>query len=249
MENDSTFQYLKLLLDYVPIWFLLLAGGLVWIVRNPSFLHYIPNYVSSAKIGEFEIQLRQVEEKLAETETHVAELEEENLRLNQLYANFDAHAPVPELEKTRQELKALAGNLDDVTPALEGLKFGADPADVYAAAEILRQKRDFSAFDSLIGALDRIASDDQLEGLRFHTVWTLASAVHRTVLAAVKHSKSPKLTRAQLEEAKRTMQKLHGNPHVQSDEPDEPNRGIRGPSNHALNWIGKGLKKFEAIGK
>lgn len=247
MENDATFQYLKLFMDYFPFWALLLAVVLVLIVRNPSWLKSIPNYVSSAKIGEFEIQLRQVEEKLAETETHVIELEEENLRLNQLYSNFDAHAPVGALAHTRQELKALAGNMDDLAPALAPLQFGADPADVYAAAEILRAKRDYSAFDTLIEALDRISSDDELEGLRYHTVWTLASAVHRTVLSAVKHSDQPKLSKGQLEMAKQTMQKLQDNPHVQLDSPGVPNQGIRGPASYALNWIDQGLKKFETI--
>lgn len=249
MENDATYQYLKLLLDYVPVWSIILVSAIVWAAKNPGWLQAIPTYVSSARIGEFEIQLRQLNEQLSETENHVAELEEENLRLNQLYAKFDAHAPLSELEKTRQEIKVVATNLDDISPALEGLAPGAEHEDVYAAAEILRTKRDFSSFDALIDAIDRIASDDELEELRFHTVWTLASAVHKTVLAAVKHSEMPRLSKVQLSRAKDAMQKLYNNPHVQLDRPDAPKQGIRGPSGHALNWIEKGLDKFEKTEK
>jgi hypothetical protein len=70
--------------------------------------------------------------------------------------------------------------------------------------------------------------------------------VHRTVLAAVKHSDLPKLSKEQLKKAKQIMGELHDNPHVQLDSPSAPNQGIRGPSSYALNWIEQGLKKFEA---
>ena len=95
------------------------------------------------------------------------------------------------------------------------------------------------------GTIDRIASDPKLEDLRYHTVWTLASAVHRTVIAAVKHSDEPKLTKDQLVAARAAMQKLSNNPHVQWDRPDAPNQGIRGPAKHAVTWIDRGLAKLK----
>lgn len=247
MENNSTFQYLKLILDYIPFWSVLLLFFVYWAYKNPEWLKKIPNYISSAKIGEFEIQLRKVEQKLAETEQHVSELEEENQKLNDLYAAFDSDASVEALKATRGELKALAGNLEDMEPVLEGLKKGALPEDVYAAAEILRARRDLSVFDKLIDALDRIASDAKLEGLRYHTVWTMASAAHRTILAAVKHSAVPKLSKDQLGRADQVMIKLSENPHVKLDRPDMPKKGIRGPAAYARDWIEKGISKFEKL--
>ncbi|MEY8840715.1 hypothetical protein AB9K41_16965, partial [Cribrihabitans sp. XS_ASV171] len=116
MENDAFYQYLKLFMDYVSIWAVLVIAALIWLMRNPDRLKALPDFVSSAKIGDFEIQLRKIEQKLEETESHVQELETENARLSALYGAFDVHAPVHELEPVRQQLKALAGNLDDLTP-------------------------------------------------------------------------------------------------------------------------------------
>jgi len=249
MQDNTFYQFRKLFMDYFSFWSLIFIGLLIHLFRNPdqmkAFLKAIPKYISSFRVGDFEVQLNQIEQKLAETESHISVLEDESKRLNELYSKFDVNAPVHELESTRQSLKSLAGNLDDITPVLDGLKPKANPADVYAAAEILRAKRDTSAFDALIEAVDRIASDAKLEQLRYHTVWTLASAVHRSVLAAVKHTDSPRLSVDQLRRAKGAMKKLHDNPHVQLDRPDQPSRGIRGPAMHALNWIEKGLKKYE----
>ena len=248
MENDPVFQYTKLLLDYVPFWSLILLGLIIWLARNPGVLKAIPTFVETAKIGQVEVKLREIEEKLEETESHVSELEEENTRLKQLYVAFDADAPAHELHETRQSLKALAGNLNDMTPVLEALKPGADPADVFAAAEILRQKRDLSAFDALVAAIDRIASSPNLEGLRYMTVWTLASALHRTLIVSVKHTNPPKISVEQLRNAKAALLKLRDNPHVQNDQPDDPDRGIRGPAKYALNWVETGLAKYGQAG-
>lgn len=244
MNEDIVFQYIKLMLDYIPSWLLLLIGLLIYVRRNPNSLDIIPKYISVAKFGEIELQLREVEQKLAETELHVEDLEVENLRLNQLYANFDVHAPLEELKETRQEMKTLAESLQDIKPALEALKATSDPAEIYAAAEILRAKKDITAFDTIIDALDRIASHSKLQNLRYHTVWTLASAAHRTIIASIKHSNTPKLSYEQLKRAEIVLNKLIENPHVQLDRPDSPDQGIRGPARHALNWIEKGLKKF-----
>lgn len=245
--EDPIYRYLKLFMDYFSIWSLMFLGLIVWLIRNPERLKIIPYYISSARVGNFEVQLRQIEQKLTETEEHLSEIEEENSRLNTLYDEFDIHAPAHTLERTRQSLKALAGNLDNIAPVLEGLEPGADPADVYAAAVILRARRDLSAFDALLDGLDRIGSDDKLEGLRYQTVWTLASAVHRTILAAVKHTDTPKLSLDQLERARGVMKKLHDNPHVQHDCPERPNQGIRGPASYAMNWIDKGFEKYEKL--
>ena len=65
----------------------------------------------------------------------------------------------------------------------------------------------------------------------------------------MKHTDRPLLSLEQLQRAKRTMQKLHDNPHVQHDSPEQPSQGIRGPASYALNWIDKGLAKYEQLGE
>lgn len=245
MNDDPVFQYLKLFLDYVPLWLLAVVIFGIILYRNPALAASLRTHISSIRFGEFEVKLQEVKDRLKETEEHVAEIEEENLRLNQIVDGMDIEGPIENLDGARQALKALSGNIDDLSPVAVALKAGASQDELYAAAEILRSRRDFSFFDDLISAVDRIASSDDLEGNRYRTVWTLASAVHRTVLAAVKHTKDPRLSEEQLSRAQGIMWKLHNNGHVQGDRPDDPKKGIRGPSKHAINWIEKGLAKYD----
>lgn len=245
MEDDRTYQYIKLFLDYIPIWAVLAAGILIYLYRNPQIWSQIPKYVANAKFGDFQIELREVKEKLAETEAQVAELEAENAELRGLYNTFDPHAPVSELQAVRQNLKDVAGTIGDLSVVYPGLAEGAEADEVYAAAEILRERRDPAAFDALVEAVDRIASHEHLEGLRYHTVWTLASAVHKTVLSAVRNKQSPSLTVDQLHRARAAIVKLRDNPHVQDDMPNAPEAGIRGPCGYAITWIDRGLRKHD----
>lgn len=248
MENDRTYQYIKLFLEYIPIWAILLIIFVIILRRNPNILTSIPKYISNAKIGEFEIELREVKQTLAETQAQVIEMEAENTRLRDLYKAFDPHLPVHELEPVRQNLKDVAKSIDDLSIVFSGLAFGAEPGEVYASAEILRERRDVAAFGKLVEAVDRIGSHEKLEGLRYHTVWTLASAIHKTVLSAVRNHHIPKLTHEQLSHAKAAIEKLRDNPHVQNDSPESPDSGIRGPCRYALDWIDRGLSKYEKMG-
>jgi|GEM_PF-1573472 hypothetical protein len=248
MENDVFFQYLKLFTEYVPLWVLLLGGVVIWLIRHPEKLDALTRNVESAKIGEFEIKLRKVEEKLETTQAQVEELEAENTRLSSLYNEFDADAGANVLQVVRQQVHHWARELDNLSPVREGLKPGATPEEIFVAAEMLRERRDTGSFDALIDCIARIAADPKLEGLRFKTVWSLASAVHKTVLSDVTHNTPPRLTVDQLKRARHVMESLMQNAHVQQDRPDAPEAGIRGPAQFALNWIEKGLKKHERTG-
>ncbi|WP_090058781.1 hypothetical protein [Celeribacter neptunius] len=245
MDDDAFFQYLKLFMDYVPLWVLLLGAGVIWLIRHPDTLSALSRDVESAKIGEFEIKLRQVEEQLETTQAHVDELEAENLRLSSFYNRFDAHAGPDVLRDVRQQAHHAARGLNDLAPVREGLKPGASAEDIFVAAEMLRERRDISSFDALIDCVARIAAHPTLEGLRYQTVWSLASAVHKTVLSDVSHNTVPELSADQLKRARHVMETLIGNPHVARDRPDAPEAGIRGPAQFALNWIEKGLKAWE----
>ena len=247
MENNSLYQYIKLILDYFPFWALSTVCIVIYTIRKPDWIGKVSHHIEIFKVGPFELSLRRIEKKLKETEEHLDEVEQENIRLNEYLEKFNTEIPGRSIENKRQAIKALSGSVEDLSPVVKALKSGADPDEVYAAAEILRSRRNLSAFDELIDAIDRIASDNKLEGLRYRTVWTLSSAAHRTVLAAVKHSDQPKLSKQQLERAREALLKLMKNPHVQKDRPDDPKKGIIGPSTFALNWIEKGLKKHEEL--
>lgn len=252
MENDGLYLYSKLILENMSVWPVLILAGLWWLVRHPQVLAKVPEYISKFKIGGLEVELRQLREQLDETKSQVEtleiELEREQSRFQELLSSFDPHAPVPELARAREALKAMAPGLDDLSPVRKGLTEGANPEEIYAAAEIARSRRDLALFDDLVACLDRLARQDDLGGVRLHTVWTLASALHKTVMTDVKHASQPRLSPAQLETAKAMLERLVRNPRVLQDRPDAPLSGVRGPAKWAGDWIDKGLAKLAPAG-
>jgi hypothetical protein len=246
MANDPTFNYLKLLADWFPSWLLLAIGLVLWIALNPAVLRKIRENVSGAKFGSFEIQLRELKEQVVQAQAQVQDLTEANRQLSEIVAGIDPDAPAEQIAGARQALKAIAGDIDNLDEIYADLDEGTPPERFYAATEILRKRRAVEGFDRLIAAVDRIAANPDLEGLRLKFIWTLADAVRVTVLSAVKYSPMPRLTREQLLGAQTALEKLNDHPKVAADRPDDPKKGVRGPTRYALVWIGKGLENYES---
>lgn len=247
MADDPTFQYLKLIIENFSIWPLVIVIGLWWLVRHPELFGNLAEHISKMKVGGFEVELRRLNAKIEETTQQVNELqvevEGEVDRFRQLVSSFDPHAPVEDLAATREALKVMAGSINDLADIRKGLLPGATPEALYASAEVARARRDVSLFDDLVACLDRLARDDDLLSIRLYTVWTLTSALHRTLIAGIKHAEKPAFSPAQLTAAKKMLAALVQNPRVLADRPDAPMRGIRGPAKWADDWIDTGLAK------
>lgn len=252
MENDAFYQYAKLVLENLSVWPIVILGALWWLIRHPEWLEKVPGYISKLKIGSLEVELRDLKEQLDETnrqvETLENELERENARFQDLLSDFNPNAPVGELSPTREALKAMAPGLADLSIVRTGLSEGAGAKDLYAAAEIARSKRDAALFDDIVACLDRLSRQDDLGGIRLHTVWTLTSALHKTLITDVKHREIPSLSREQLLTARATLERLERNPRVLQDRPDAPMMGVRGPAKWARDWIDRGLEKLPPSG-
>ena len=126
----------------------------------------------------------------------------------------------------------------------ESLAEGASAEEIYTAPEIARTRREARLFDDIVSCLERLAKADDLQGIRLYTVWTLTSALHRTLIADIKHNETPTLSRAQLEAARAMLKVLENNPRVLGDRPDAPMKGVRSPAEWAKDWIDKGLAKL-----
>lgn len=232
MENDALFNYIKLIVDNG--WIILLLLGVLWAWTHPAFL----SRLSSVQFGDIKLELRELQQR-------VEFLQERNAQLGDVISSFDANAPLRELERPKGQLKSIATRLkdNDLAQVRAGLQPGASAEQVYAAAEIARARRDPVMFDDLIGCLARLADDKNLHGIRLHTVWTLTSAVHRTLIADMQHTARPSLTQKQLKAAAAVLERLVQNPRVLADRPDVPSKGVRGPARNAMAWIEKGLKQ------
>ncbi|MEX0370016.1 MAG: hypothetical protein AB3N09_05240, partial [Tateyamaria sp.] len=192
LENDPTFAYVQLLFENISIWQLLAVAIFIWLVLNRTVIRDLPRYVSRFKIGDVEIELRELKEQVQIAQENVEALENEILlerqRYDEILASFDPHAPVSDLSEARQSLKALSTSIEDMGPVLQGLAPGAEAEQIYAAAEVLRTRRDPTYFSKIVETLDRLARDPDLTGVRLYTVWTLTSALHKTLIADIKHS-------------------------------------------------------------
>lgn len=237
MENDSVFQWTKMILDH--LWLAVPLALMLYIFFRPSVLRY----VSRVKFGDFELELASLKEELKDTKQKLVESRSE---VRALIDKLDASGTVRELRDASQGIKTRAAHLsvDDLTEGLAGLEPGASPAAVHAAAVIARKRADPAALPALIACLDRLGSAADLGGIRLNTVWHLTSAVHLTLVAIYKNGAVPRPDRAFLLRAKAVVEQLVAHPRVVQDRPEDPKKGVRGPARHALSWIETGLRQM-----
>lgn len=234
------FEVFTVVMENVRLWEIALLLFLFWLFRHPELLKSI----QSIKVGELEIKLHELEAEVSRSRSEIAELEDElessRRMFGDLLDNVDVNA-AGDLTPLAGLLKANARALDDVDAIAHLLQPGASPEEVYAAAITLRERRPVALFGSLIDYLTGIADDAELGGQRLKTVWMLASATHKLLLAAVRDGIAPGIERSELKRAQAILERLDRHPRVQADRPDQPDKGIRGPIRHALAWIDRGL--------
>ncbi|WP_434362381.1 hypothetical protein NF212_19110 [Parasalinivibrio latis] len=241
MADKSTFDYAKLILENVAVWEVVLVIGLIWIWRQPELLKKI----TCLKIGELEIELQQLREEVNQSKETIQELEEnlesEKRLFGELLESFNPEAPLSELAPTRDLLKAHARSIENPDDLRQFLHRDVLPGELYAAAVALRERRPVPVLPDMIQYLDWLAADSELRGIRLNTVWTLTSAFHLTLIAAIRDKVEPGVEKETLYLALPMLDKLEKNPRVQGDRPDAPKKGILGPLNHARKWVEKGL--------
>ncbi|HBD92081.1 MAG TPA: hypothetical protein DEF16_13150 [Gemmobacter sp.] len=249
MDDNAVFQWTKLFLDAFPPLPILLLLGCIMLLLNDKFMKLLQKSVSKIVVGNFQIELREIEEQLAATRSELraveSDLENRNQQLAEILQSFDPHGPVQELGPVRNQLRAFASTTSDVSDAIKGLEPGASHSEIYVAAEVLRARRDPQYFDALVACIKRLAAAPQMEGVRRHTVWALASALHRTLIADFQSGALAQLDRKQLENARDALDMLVIHPRVLTDRPDQPEKGIRGPATWARQWIEKSLGRID----
>jgi len=239
MENDSVFQWTKMILDH--LWLLIPIAVTLYVLCRPSVLRYI----SRVKFGDFELELASLKEELKDTKQKLVESHSE---VRALIEKLDAAGTVSELRDASQGLKTRAAHLsdEDLAEALVGLQPGASPAALHAAAVIARKRADPAALATLVACLDRLSSAADLGGIRLNSIWHLASAVHLTLVAIYKNGATPRPDHALLIRAKAVFERLIAHPYILQDRPEDPKKGVRGPAGHALAWIETGLRQAGA---
>lgn len=234
------FEITKLLIEHVHLWEVTILLCVIWLWLNPEYLKMI----QSIKVGDLEIKLKELEKEFNERKEEIQDLESEIENNRRLFGNlldgFEANSSLEKLAKTRELLKDNARVLTDIDELAKLLESDATPEELYAAAVTIREKRPIKLFDRLIDCLNRLAEDDNLQGIRLNTVWTLASAAHLILVSAIR-SRSLEINEASLLKAKTVLLRLEINPRVLKDRPDQPHKGVRGPIKNALSWIEKGL--------
>ena len=235
----TVYDWARLFLENVSLWPVVAIAALVWLMRQPGLL----DRLGRVSLGGLEVELREVKARLEESEEQIStlenELEQEREALRELPASFDPPAPVSELAGARESLKARARAMSDLSEVRAWLGPQASASELYAAAEILRERRPTEFVGDLTDCLDRLASDPALKGVRLHTVWTLTSALHRILIAAVRDGVPPPIPEATLASAEAMLDRLEANPRVQGDKPEAPDRGVRCPIRHARRWIAR----------
>lgn len=237
------------ILDNSSLWEVVAFVVVLYLIFNPSLL----KTVTRLKIGDLDIELNALKEKVSAGEEHIneleAELEGERKLFEDLLENFDPNAPIKDLVGTRKAIKATAKNLEDLTVLKKYLSLDANPEDLFAAAVSIRERRPTSLAPDIIAFLGELAKQDNLGGFRLNTVWTLTSALHLILLSAIRDKVPPRPEKKILIQADRVLSLLEKNERVKADRADNPLKGIRGPIKHCRTWIKKGLLQDSEDGK
>lgn len=236
MADDYYFQYTKLFVE--NFWIFALVAAMVVVAIKPAIL----DRVGSVKFANIEVVLRELKQEINETKETIIELKAVNEEYQSELDSLDINGRLGEARRAIKSIVASATDRD-VASIKRGFLETAKPEEVFGAAVMARTRKDPALFDDLIACLSRIASDPDLCGLRLNIVWNLTSAVHLTLVAALKHRKAGLLSRLQLERAKKVLEQLVIHPKVEADRPEAPSKGITGPAVLALKWIDTGLKE------
>ncbi len=235
------FELLKIIIENVNLWEIILLLVIIWVGRHPEYLKLI----QSIKVGDLEIKIKQLEEEVSSSKDEIRvleqELENDRRLFGDLLEGFDAQTPLPQLAKTRERLIANARTITDLKELSKFLKPSASPEELYAAAVTLRERRPTELFDHIVECLDRLSSAKDLGGIRLNTIWTLTSALHLMLIAAIRDGASPQISTSSLRNAKAMLSRLEQHPKIQGDRPDKPEKGVRGPIKHAQAWIQRAL--------
>ncbi|PZU90314.1 MAG: hypothetical protein DI528_00250 [Shinella sp.] len=242
--TGTTYDCVKLFADTLISWPLVALVVLIFLYKRPDFLQRI----SKITVGNLVLELNQIKQELAESRSEIRSLENELELSRQNYADIlngiDGQAPVPKLKAARDAIKSAARGISDFKTIEAFLGEKATAEEIFFAAVALRDRRPLQMFDPLVSCLERLGSDPGLAGVRLNTVWTLTSALHFMVISSVRDNAKPQISREGLLRAKKALERLSRNPLVLGDRQDEPDKGIRGPLRHALQWIEQGLEEL-----
>lgn len=232
-------DYLALILKNTSLWELLALVIVMYFLCQPSLMKAI----TRIKVGELEIELEQLKAKVEQSEAHIGELESELQNEKRLFADFiekfNPNASISELTPVRNTARALARNMDDIDSLADFLKPGVAPDELYLAAVALRERRPVKLIPALVALLADLSADSDLGGYRLNVIWTLTSALHLSLLSAVRDGVRPMPDKETLSLAERMLFQLERHTKVQQDRPDEPLKSIRGPIKHCQAWIKK----------
>jgi hypothetical protein len=236
-------NYLEMILKNTSLWEVIVFFVVLYLLFRPSLLKTI----TKVKLGDLEIELNALKEQVTRGEEYIneleAELESERRLFEDLLDNFDPDAPLKELSETRRAIKASAKNVEEVESLKRYLSLNATPEELYVAAVAIKERRPTILIPEIVALLNELAMDKNLGGYRLNTIWTLTSALHLTLLAAIRDGISPTPGSETLLKAEKMLNVLEDNPTVQSDRPDNPMKGIRGPIKHCRTWVNKGFSR------
>ena len=232
-------EILSEILGNTSLWEVLMLFIFIYILFRPDLI----NRVTKFKVGDFELELSELKKEVAKGNEKIyeleSELEHERRQFEELENSFDANAPINELSKVRQSIKAQARNLGEVESLKKYLNNSANPEELYVAAVGVREKRPISLLPDLVSLLDDLSMDKDLGGYRLNTIWTLVSALHRILITIVRDGIRPIPSQKQLDRCEKVLKKLDKNHRVLADHPDKPMKGIKGPIKYSLDWLRK----------
>lgn len=235
-------KYIELILTNSSLWEMIAFIVVAYIL---IFDRKLLRSITRIKVGDLEVELKTLKKEVAsgraELEELESELETERRLFDDIIETFDPNSPVKDLAEARAAIKSKAKGIEEIRVLQGLLTLESTPSELYAAAVSIRERRPTQLTEVLVEFIDQIAKTNDLGNIRLNTIWTLTSALHLTLLSAIRDGVKPAIQIIVLRKASIALDKLEIHPLVQGDRPDKPMKGVRGPIKHCRSWIEKGL--------
>ncbi len=150
-----------------------------------GLIPWLPKWLESVRLGDFEAKFRKIEEELQATRDEVDQLKKRYTELEADYLaeceKFDPEASAAALNKLASSLKGKAKGLASVDFLFHDLSPGSPQYIAFGAACAMQVRPAFHTLDAIVSLLTGLAGKSDLGGYRLKTVYRLLMAVDEVV--------------------------------------------------------------------
>ena len=187
-----------------------------------GLIPWLPTWLESVRVGDFEAKFRKMEEELQATRAEVEQLKKRYTELEDDYLaeceKFDPEASAAALNRLASSLKGKAKGLASVDFLFNNLSISSPQPVAFGAACAMQVRPAFHTLDAIVSLLSGLAQKPDLGGYRLKTIYRLLMAVDEVVRLNSKNEGIELVSAEQAEKIRRMAVLISQNARCRNDD-------------------------------